>query len=173
MSVAEVTEAFQKSGVDLVTHLKLGSTRVLVPRDEDGRREPSLQILVFDSVKAAKRQESMEIGLQKSGTATGDFFIARKENVCGAPGWQHVRPRRRPGRPRAPVAAPPIPMLGMPRTRRGATFPRCTRSAGIRTSLSWQPHRLTLLALRVCAPALPSVQARHHKRKESPACATA
>ena len=80
-SVAEVTEAFQKSGVDLVTHLKLGSTRVLVPRDEDGMKEPSLQILVFDSVKAAKRQESMEIGLQKSGTATGDFFIARKENV--------------------------------------------------------------------------------------------
>ena len=80
-SVAQVNEAFQKSGVDLVTHLKLGSTRVLVPRDEDGMKEPSLQILVFDSVKAAKRQESMEIGLQKSGTATGDFFIARKENV--------------------------------------------------------------------------------------------
>jgi hypothetical protein len=79
--VAQVTEAFHQSGVDLVTHRELGSTKVLVPRDENERRDPSLQVLVFDSVKGAKRQEGMEIGLQKSGTATGEFFIARKENV--------------------------------------------------------------------------------------------
>jgi len=80
-SVAQVNEAFQKSGVDLVTHRKLGPTTLLVPRDEDGKDEPSLQILVFNSVGAAKKQESMEIGLQRSGTATGEFFIARQENV--------------------------------------------------------------------------------------------
>jgi hypothetical protein len=80
-SVAQVNDAFRTSGVVLVTHRELGSTKVLVPRDEDERDDPSLQVLVFESVKAAKRQESMEIGLQKSGTATGEFFIARKENV--------------------------------------------------------------------------------------------
>jgi len=80
-SVAQVVEAFQQSGVDLVTHREFGSTKVLVPRGEDDKDEPSLQILVFDSVKGAKRQESMEIGLQRSGTATGEFYIQRRENV--------------------------------------------------------------------------------------------
>ena len=80
-SVAQVNEAFQKSGVDLVTHLKLGPSSLLVPRDEDGKDEPSLQILVFNTVGGAKREESMEIGLQRSGTATGEFFIARQGNV--------------------------------------------------------------------------------------------